>query len=268
MKLPKIWARRLTVVHASLKDKATPPQVAAHVQRVVKRIDPHLIATTEAQKGDTRATKPLLGVGYNAVRAGGRMVVWKTKRLRLMRTPKWVRLTFVYSGDEAWRDLHVAVFDFEDRANGLLCRVIVPHFASGVEMGDGWKPQNANGRKVHDVGWPLVRGLAAAADTEGYEPIVLGDGNLNFLRDAWRKYVGRRLGSLRLVWAQVPLPKRGTHGRRPGRLIDFVASTMPATKAWVSTLKRWRPMDHDPIVAVLNLTPAIKRRARPVPKKK
>ena len=267
MKLPKIWARRLTVVHASLKDKATPAQVATHMQRIVRRLDPHLIGTTEAQKGDTRATKLLLGGTHNAVRAGGRMVVWKRKRLHLMREARWVRLTFAYDGDEAWRDLWVCIVDLEDLANGLRYRVIVCHFAAGVELGDGWKSQNTKGRTVHDTGWELVDDLAADAAAAGYEPIVLGDGNLNFLRKAWRDYVGARLVAVQVVWEQVRLPRRGSHGGRPGRLIDFIASNMPATKAWVAALVRWIPMDHDVIVAVLNLTPAIRRR-QSAPKKK
>lgn len=251
-----IWARRLTVAHASLKDQASPAQVAKHMQRVVKKVGPHLIATTEAQKGDTRATRDLLGPEYHAARAGGRMAVWKRGRLRLMSEPQWIRLTFVYSEAEAWRDLWIAIFEFEDLANGLRYRVIIPHFAAGVEYGNGWKPQNVKGRQVHEKGWPRVRDVAAQAVRDGFIPIVMGDSNLNSLRLFWQNYIQDRLGTVRSVWSD-HRSKKGSHGGRPGRLIDLIASTLPSTKAWVARLKRWKPMDHDVVVAVFNLTPAI-----------
>lgn len=255
-----MWKRRLKVAHASLKDKATPAQVAQHMQRIVDRQGPHLILTTEAQKGDSQATSKLLGPTYDAARAGGRMAVWKVGRLRLLKKPEYIRLTWIYEGNEVWRDLHVTIFDFEDTATGLWFRVIVPHLASGVEMGDSWKPQNTKGRRVHDAGWPQIQALAVEARSHGYEVIVAGDGNLNLRRPVWRRYVEGHLRGLTLVW-KGRMPKRGSHGGG-GRLIDFLASNLAWTKGWVMPLKRRKPMDHDVIIGVLNLTPALNRLAQ------
>ena len=259
MKIP-MWKRRLTVVQASLKDKATPSQVAKHIQRIVKRQHPHLIGATEAQGGDSRAVKDLLGAeGYNATRKGGRLAVWRVERLRLMRQPKWVRLTYVYPGTEAWRDAWVLILDFEDRANGLKYRVFLFHFPAGVEQGDLWKVKNVNGVRVHAIVWGLLRQLMVEAEREGYEPIALGDSNLNSLRKTWRQFKARHLNPVQSAWAQ-HLQKRGSHGKKPGRLIDDMLALLPFTKAWVMALVRWFPMDHDVVIGVLNLTPALRKR--------
>ena len=267
MKVP-MWKRRLMVVQASMKDKATPSQVARHIQRIVKRQHAHLIGATEAQAQDSRAVKDLLGSdGYNATRKGGRLLVWRRERLRLMREPQWVRLTYEYSGNEEWRDAWVLVADFEDLANGLRYRVFLFHFPAGVEAGDNWKVRNVNGVRVHSVVWEILSRLMVDAEEEGYEPIALGDGNLNSLRKTWRAFKARELAPVRSAWSYT-LPKRGTHGGRPGRLIDEMLALLPFTKAWVMALVRWRPMDHDVIVGVLNLTPALNKRGLISRKKK
>lgn len=263
-RLPR-WRRRLTVAHASLKDLATPAQVATHFRRIVRRLGPHLATGTEAQAGDARAVKDLLGPTYNAARAGGRIFVWKTKRLRLMREPTWSRLTHAYDGDEAWRDLHVADADFEDLATDLRYRAIVPHLAAGVELGDHWNAANPRGVQVHEDGWPLLHALAVQAEAEGFIPIVLGDTNLNALRPTWRQYMARHMKEHRSAW-ETRLPRRGSHGRGRGRLIDNLFARTRVVRAGVAGLRRWKPMDHDVIYAVLDLTAAIRERST-TPKK-
>lgn len=260
MKIP-IWRRRLKVAHASLKDKATPKQVARHMQRIVDRQEPHLIGATEAQRGDSRAVNTLLASsGYESARAGGRMVTWKTRRLRLLGEPEWKRLTFIYSGNEAWRDLWVLVAKFVDLANGLRYCVFVFHFAAGVERGDRWKEQNVNGVRVHEVGWPVLRRLMEAADDDGFMPIAIGDTNLDAKRDSWKAYMARQMGDrINSVW-KGRKPKKGSHGGRRGRLIDNMFAMLGWTRGWVMALARLRPMDHDVVIGILNLTPALRER--------
>lgn len=260
MKIP-VWKRRLTVAHASMKDKANPKQVARHMQRIVDRKEPHLIAGTEAQKGDSRAVNALLApAGYKAARAGGRMVVYKKRRLRMIGTPEWRRLTFIYPEAEKWRDLWVLVVEFEDLVNGLIYRVFVFHLAAGVESGSKWKAQNVNGVKVHEAGWPIMRRLMEDAEKEGREPIMLGDTNLDAKRGVWKRYMEREMGPrINSVW-EGRSPRKGTHGKKPGRLIDNMFAMLPWTKGWVMALKRWFPMDHDVVIGILNLTPALRKR--------
>lgn len=227
------------------------------MRRIVRKHQPHIITSTEAQPGDSRAVQALLPK-YGAYRAGGRMVVWKLERLDLDGKPEYIRLTHVYDDPEGWRDLHVTRAYFNDLANGLRYCFLIPHAAATVENGNSWNLRNPKGVAVHEQGWPLVAWMASRAEAEGCLTFIVGDSNLDQKRDVWRAYLTRQL-KRPSVW-EGRVPKLGSHGRKWGRLIDTCHTSVKVARAFVSTMpKRW-PMDHGVIVMAYDLTAALRRK--------
>lgn len=256
---PTPWNRKIDFAHASLKDTASPDQIAALNNRIMRRHNPHMITYTEVQRGDAQAIR-VSSPGLGAAKCGGRMLVWKEKRFRLLRAPVWKRLTHEYPAAEAWRDLHVAIYDVEDLSNGAWLRIFVYHLAASVQHGNGWNPDNKRGVAVHNIGWPLLASLMESAEKDGYAVLAVGDGNLDYKNVHWQRYLEKKVSYPNIFAGRVP--KRGSHGSTFGRLIDCAFTSLFVRKAVVSKMKKRKPFDHGVIVFTLGLKSYLRQKKK------